>query len=362
MGIGAYPAVSLANARKRAAECRELVASRIDPIDQRKETRTRAALAKAKAMTFKQAAEAYVDAQQAGWRSAKHRKQWVSSLERFVYPVFGNLPVQDIDLGLVLKVIEPIWKAKPTTASRVRGRIEAVLDWSTVRGLRTGHNPATWRGHISQLLPAKSKIRKVRPYPALPYQQIGTFMANLRRQLNVSARALELIILTAVRANEGLAAEWPEIDFDARTWTIPGDRMKSGLPHRVPLSDAAVRVLRVMAQLRQNNLIFPGAKAGRPVSETALLLLLARMGHGDITVHGFRSSFRDWAAEQTNFPREVAEMALAHAVGDETEAAYMRTDLLEKRKRLMAAWADYCAKPAKKSSASAVSMSARRLE
>jgi integrase len=252
--------------------------------------------------------------------------------------------VQAVDTGLVMKVIEPLWAAKPETASRLRGRIEVVLDWAKVRGYRQGENPARWRGHLDHLLPAKSKIRKVVHHAALPYAKAGAFMTALRGQQGIAPRALEFLILTATRTGETLGATWDEFDLAARLWTIPATRMKAGREHRVPLSEAAARVLESLQEARQSDFVFPGARQGRPLSEMALLMLLRRMGFGEITVHGFRSAFRDWAAERTTFPREVAEMALAHAISDAVEAAYRRGDLFDKRRKLMDAWAAYCAK------------------
>jgi integrase len=249
--------------------------------------------------------------------------------------------VQAIDVGLVMKAIEPIWTAKPETASRVRGRIESVLDWAAARGYRTGENPARWRGHLDHLLPARSKVRRVEHHAALPYAELGEFMVKLRQQNGVAARALEFAVLSAARSGEVIGATWAEIDFDARLWTIPGLRMKAGKEHRVPLSDAAVAILEERAARRQSDFVFPGERAGRPLSNMSLLMLLRRMGRGDLTTHGFRSTFSDWSAEQTNFPSEVREMALAHVVGDKVEAAYRRGDLFQKRRQLAAAWARY---------------------
>jgi integrase len=250
--------------------------------------------------------------------------------------------VQAVDVGFVMKVIEPIWAIKPETASRVRGRIESVLDWATARGYRQGENPARWRGHLENLLPKKSKVRRVEHHAALPYAEIAAFMAELRQQEGVAAHALEFAILTAARTGEVIGAKWDEIDPGERLWTVPADRMKAGKEHRVPLSDPALAILEGMRKIRQGDHIFPGGKAGRPISNMAMLMLLRRMGRGDLTAHGFRSSFRDWAAERTTFPAEVAEMALAHTVSDKVEAAYRRGDLFQKRRQLSDAWAQFC--------------------
>jgi integrase len=245
-----------------------------------------------------------------------------------------------------MQAIEPIWNTKTETASRLRGRIESVLDWATARGYRTGENPARWRGHLENLLPKKSKVRRVEHYAALPYGEIAEFMAALRQQEGIAARALEFAILTAARSGEVLGARWSEINVAERFWTVRGERMKSGREHRVPLSDAALAIIEKMAEARQGDFVFGGARVGKPIGDSATRDLLHRIGREDLTVHGFRSAFRDWCAEATNFPSEVAEMALAHAVGDKVEAAYRRGDLFEKRRQLAAAWARYCDTPA----------------
>jgi integrase len=263
-------------------------------------------------------------------------------LQTYVYAVMGELPVQVVDVGLVMKAVEPLWSAKPETASRVRGRIESILDWATARGYRTGDNPARWRGHLENLLPQKSKVRRVEHHAALPYCELAAFMTGLRQQDGVAARALEYAILTAARTGEVIGATWSEIDLEGRLWTIPGVPMKAGREHRVPLSDAALAILRTMGEVRTGEHVFPGARSGRPISNMAMLMLLRRMRRGDLTAHGFRSAFSDWCAEQTNFPSEVREMALAHAVGDKVEAAYRRGDLFEKRREVMSAWGRYC--------------------
>ena len=277
---------------------------------------------------------------------AKHGNQWRNTLATYVYPLIGALSVQQIDAGLVVRVLEPIWTTKAETAGRVRQRIEAVLDSATARGHRSGENPARWRGHLENLLPALSKVKRVQHHPALPYTEIGAFMAELRQQAGLVARAMELLILTATRTSEAIAARWSEIDLEQKIWTIPAERIKAGREHRIPLSPAAVALLRQLAETKVNEFVFPG-RPGKPLSNGALLALLRRMTGSDLTTHGFRSTFRDWAAEQTNFPRDVAEMALSHAIGDKVEAAYRRGDLLEKRRRMMEAWAAFAAtKPA----------------
>jgi integrase len=344
MGLGGYPSIGLAKARELAGDCRGMIAAGLDPIAARNEKRAAAAVEAAKAMTFDDCATAYITAHEAAWRNPKHRQQWKNTLSTYVSPVLGKLPVAAVDTGLVLKVLEPIWARKPETASRVRGRMEAVLDWAKVRGYRTGENPARWRGHLDHLLPAKSKVRKVEHHAALPYAQVGAFVASLHEQPGISAHALEFLILTATRTGETLGATWDEVDIGAKLWTIPAGRMKAGKEHRVPLSDAALAVLKEMREIRHSDYVFPGGRDRRPLSEMSLLMLLRRMKQGDITAHGFRSTFRDWAAERTTFAREVAEMALAHAIPDAVEAAYRRGDLVDKRRKLMDAWAAYCAK------------------
>jgi len=272
----------------------------------------------------------------------KHKEQWPNTLNTYAGPVFGSLPVQAIDVGLVMKALEPIWQTKPETASRLRGRIEAVLDWATAREYRKGENPARWRGHLDKLLPARSKVRKVEHHSALPYDELADFIVALRGQEGVASRALEFLILTAARTGEVIGARWDEVDLEEKIWVVPAARMKAGREHRVPLSAAAVAVLEEMSEIRESDFVFPGGKKGKPLSNMAMLAVLKRMERSELTAHGFRSSFRDWAAEQTNFPHEVAEMALAHTVGDKVEAAYRRGDLFQKRQQIMEAWARFC--------------------
>jgi integrase len=291
---------------------------------------------------FRECAESYIAAHEAGWRNATHRQQWRNTLETYVYPVIGKLPVQDIDTPLVLKVLEPIWRDKTETANRIRGRIESVLDYAKAREYRSGENPARWRGHLSLMLAQPNKIAPHEHHAALPYLEIGGFMEELRGRDSTSARCLEFLILTAARTGEVIGATWSEIDLTAKTWTVPANRMKGNREHRVPLSNRAVEIVQLMQSRCENDFIFPGRNSG--LSNMSLLALLRNMGRS-LTAHGFRSSFRDWAAEQTNFPNEVCEMALAHAVGDKVEAAYRRGDLFEKRRRLMDTWAEYCGRP-----------------
>jgi integrase len=344
MGLGSYPETTLAEAREKAVEARAIKADGKDPIEAKRARKAEQAAEAARQVTFEDAAESYIKSHRAGWRNAKHGDQWKNTLKTYAYPVIGAVPVQDVDTGMILKVLEPIWTTKTETATRVRQRIESVLDWARARGHRQGENPARWRGHLDDLLPKPAKVRRVQHHPALPYSEIGSFMAELRKQEGTAAFALELLILTASRTGEVIGARWSEIDLQKRLWTVPAERIKAGREHRVPLSAPAIAVLREAAKLRrEDGYVFPGGKHGKHLSNGALLMLLERMNRSELTAHGFRSTFRDWAAEQTNFPREVAEMALAHVVEDKTEAAYRRGDLLVKRQKLMDAWAAYCA-------------------
>lgn len=351
MGLGAFPLVSLGAARKKANTARQAlggngIEGRVDLIAIKQAARAAAAAEAGNVTTFTQAAERYIKAHADTWKNPKHAAQWPATLEKFVYPIFGEVSVAAVNVGLVLKSIEPIWSEKPETASRVRGRIEAFLDWASARGLRSADNPARWKGHLDKLLPAKTKVRAVEHHAALPYQVINAFIADLRQREGLAARALELAILTGARTGEVIGARWTEIDLGTAVWTIPAERMKAGKEHKVPLSSAALAVLHPLhtGRLSDASFVFAVAK-DKPLSSMGMLMLLRRMDHGNITVHGFRSSFRDWASERTNFSREVVEMSLAHAIGDKVEAAYRRGDLFAKRKQLLEAWARYCALP-----------------
>ena len=344
-GLGSLETVSLSDAREKVVEQRKFIDQGIDPIEARKAARSARALDDAKAMTFKACATAYIDAHKAGWRNAKHAEQWTATLETYAYPKFGKLPVAAIDVGLVLKVLEPIWKSKTETASRVRGRIENILDWAKTRGFRAGDNPARWRGNLQNLLPKRSKVHKVQHHPALPYPKVGAFMQQLRAREGVAAQALGFLILTTARTSEVTRATWDEIDIKGKVWTVPPDKIKGEKEHRVPLSAPVIAVLKgVKKEYGEDGYVFPGGKHGKPLSSGGMMSVLQRMGLNDLTVHGFRSTFRDWVAEQTGYPNEVCEMALAHVVGDKTEAAYRRGDLLKKREKLMADWAAFCGK------------------
>jgi integrase len=345
MGLGSLNAVGLADAREKAADCRKLRAEGVDPIEARKRVQEAARLDAARTVTFRKCGDGYIAAHRHSWRNKKHAAQWTSTLETYAYPFLGNLPAQGVDTGLVLKVLEPIWRTKPETAGRIRGRIEAVLDWATVRGYRRGDNPARWRGHLDKLLPARSKVQKVKHHPALAYAELPAFVSELREIDATASRALQFLILTATRTGEVIGAKWSEID-GAGTWMVPEERMKGGREHRVPLSPPALAVVATQRKVGGNgDYIFPGRRMGKPLSNMAMLKLLERMERDDLTAHGFRSTFRDWAAERTSYPREVAEMCLAHAIEDKVEAAYRRGDLFEKRKRLMSEWGRYCTTP-----------------
>ncbi|KAI3606292.1 Integrase [Cupriavidus necator H850] len=344
MGLGSLNTIALADARQKATECRKLLLDGVDPIEARNAARARDRLEAAQSMTFSACATAYIAAHRASWKNVKHSSQWESTIETYANPVIGPLSVKQVDTSLVMRILEPIWQSKPETASRLRGRIESILDWATARSYRAGENPARWRGHLDSLLPASSKIRRVQHHPALPYEQLGLFLQQLRAQPGVAAKALEFLILTAARTGEVIGARWGEFDFDKNVWTCPPDRMKSSRPHRVPLCPATMKILKDLSDTRTSDYVFQGGKADKPLSNMAMLAVLKRMGRTDLTCHGFRSTFRDWAAEQTNFAREVAEAALAHTVGDKVEAAYRRGDLFEKRRSLMTAWAKHCAR------------------
>ena len=344
MGMGPLHTVNLAEARKRAGEHRLRRHDGIDPIEARRAEKRRAQLDAAKAVTFKECAEAYIKAHRAGWRNGKHAAQWEATLSTYADPVMGGLSVQAIDNVLVLKVLEPIWTTKPETAGRVRGRIESILDWAKVRGYRVGENPARWRGHLDKLLPARGKVRRVEHHAALPYAELPGFLVALREQDGISARALEFTILTAARTGETIGAHWNEINLLEKTWTIPAARMKAGREHRVPLSPRTLGILEEMQAHRHadDGFVFPGGKLGKPLSNMAFLMLLRRMDRDDLTAHGFRATFKTWASDRTGFQNEIVEAAMAHVVGSKVEQAYRRGDMFEKRRRLMQQWATFC--------------------
>jgi integrase len=348
MGLGPYPEVTLKEARDRAAAARKQIRDGIDPIDARRERKMAAKVEAAKLTTFAQCVTEYIQSHESKWKNVRHRDQWRSTLTNDAAPL-GKLPVAAIDTALVLKVLRPIWLKKPETASRLRGRIERVLAWATVSGFRQGENPARWRGHLAEMLPARGDVAPVKHLKALPYSDVPRFMAVLRANENIAGRALEFAILNASRTGEIVGAKWNEIDFKEKVWTIPADRMKAGKEHRIPLSEPAIEILKSLPRERDNPHVFTGGSNGQLAKRSMLDLLNAISGDG-YTVHGFRSSFRDWCAETTNYPRELAEAALAHTLPNKVERAYQRGDLLEKRRRLMIEWAKFCAtKPAAKS-------------
>jgi integrase len=341
MGLGPTDLLSLKEARDRAVEARKLLNDGIDPIEARNLRRQQQRLKDAKAITFRACAEQYIVDNKVAWRNEKHRAQWKSTLETYAYPVIGALSVGDVDTGLVLKVLRPIWSEKPETAGRVRGRIETILDWAKAQGFREGENPARWRGHLESVLPAKAKVAKVQHHKAMPYADLAAFMERLRRNESMSAKALEFTILTAARTGETIGATRSEIDMVQKVWTIPGSRMKAGKDHRVPL---CARAIEIIESLKHNQeFLFPGASLNRPLSNMAMLEMVRGMTGNGITVHGFRSTFMDWGHEVTHHPKEMLDIALAHTVDDKVEAAYRRGDMFEKRRKLMADWAAYCA-------------------
>jgi integrase len=346
MGLGPLALYGLQEARAKALDARRKRHDGVDPIEARRAERTRQRLDAAKAITFRQCAEAYINAHRAGWRNDKHAAQWSATLSSYAYPMIGVLPVQAVDTGLVLKVLEPIWTVKPETASRLRGRLESILDFATAREYRDGENPARWRGHLDKLMPARSKVRVVEHHAALPYAELPAFLVALREHEGIAARALEFAILTAARTGEVIGARWNEIDLLDKTWTVPAARMKARREHRVPLSARALAILNEMQSASHSDangaFVFSGRKPGTPLSNMAFLMLLRRMGHGSLTAHGFRATFKTWASERTSAQNQIVEASLAHVIGDKVEQAYRRGDLFEKRCRLMQQWATFC--------------------
>lgn len=339
MGLGGFPDVTLAFARDRAREARSKIEQGLDPILERERALSLLRAEQAKSMTFEAACQALIDAKSDEWRNPKHRAQWAASLATYAYPTIGKLQVGDVGQAHILSILQPIWKDKTETATRLRGRIEQVLDWARVRGFREGENPARWRGHLDKLLPAPTKIARVVHHKALPIDAMPGFLAQLRQRKGLSARALEFLVLTAARSGEVRGATWQEIDMEAAVWTVPAERMKAQKEHRVPLSPQALALLASMPRLEGNDLVFPAPRGGQ-LSDMTLTNLMRRM-ELEAVPHGMRSTFRDWAAERTHFPREVAEMALAHTIGNAVEAAYRRGDLFTKRAEMMTAWSDF---------------------
>lgn len=340
IGLGGFPDVTLAQAREKARAVREQVRQGVDPVAERRAAIGRLRAEQAAAMTFEKASKTYVEAHEASWRNPKHAQQWRSTLEQYAYPVMGAALLRDIELRHVMAVLSPIWQEKTETASRLRGRIERVLDWATVCGHREGPNPARWKGHLDKLLARPAKIATIEHHAALPVAEMGDFMARLRKAEGIGARALEFAILTAARSGEVRGATWSEIDLDDAVWTVPAERMKAGREHRVPLTPAAILLLKALPRMAGSDYVFVAARGGR-LSDMTLTAVLRRMGV-DAVPHGFRSTFRDWAAECTNHAREAAEMALAHTIENKVEAAYRRGDLFEKRRAMMEDWAGFC--------------------
>ncbi|MEW5698336.1 tyrosine-type recombinase/integrase [Pseudomonas synxantha] len=360
MGLGTYPAVGLKEARQNSSDKRRLLRDGIDPLQARDDERTAQQAAEhhriRKSVTFQDVSNDYIEAHRAGWKNVKHAQQWTNTLATYAAPIIGELATSQITTEHLLEILKPIWASKAETASRVRNRIELVLDAAKARGLRDGENPARWRGHLDKLLPPSSKAKRTQNHPALPYSELSRFMQALNSVEGLSATALKMTILTACRTSEVLAADWSEIDMKAKLWSIPAARMKAGKVHTVPLSEPLIALLEGLPCITGSSLLFPGTRKGRPISNMAMLMTLRRLDQKDledggkgwrdsndrvITAHGFRSTFRDWAAECTHHAREVCEMALAHVVANGAEAAYWRSDLLEKRRTLMADWADF---------------------
>ena len=341
MGLGAFPAVSLAQARELARAARQQIQQGIDPIEERQNSAQQDNAAKAKALTFKKACELFIASREAEWKNAKHRDQWENTLATYAEPFMGALHVDAIQTSHVMEVLDPIWRTKTETATRVRGRIEAVLDWATVRGSRRGENPARWRGHLDHLLPKPSKIAKVRHHPAVPVQDAPHVAGRIADSIGMAAKALLFQVFTATRSGEVRGAVWSEINMQTGLWIIPSERMKAKREHRIPLSRQALVLLEAQPIIDKCEFVFPSSKLS-PLSDMTLTAVMRRLKL-EAVPHGFRSTFRDWAAENTSFPNEVVEMALAHAIEDKTEAAYRRGDLLKKRTELMQEWADYIA-------------------
>ncbi len=350
IGLGSFPEVSLADARDQARLYRRQVREGTDPLQQRQHAKVQAKLAATRDQTFAVCTAAYIEANRAGWKNPKHAQQWENTLKTYAHPMLGASSIAAVDTAAILAVLQQsvavdgekvsLWQGKTETASRLRGRIESILDWAAFRGYRQGDNPARWKGHLQHELPSRAKVQRVKHHAALPYAELPGFMKTLRQREGISARALEFAILTAARSAEVRGATWQEIDLPAQLWTIPAERMKAGKEHRVPLSKKAVELLEALPRFMDQPLIFPAPRGGQ-LSDMALTAALKRMDYADITQHGFRSTFRDWAAETTAFPREVIEHALAHQLKDKAEAAYQRGDLLVKRTQLMGDWAAY---------------------
>lgn len=344
MGLGSLLDVSLAEANAKVTGLRAFVGQGIDPLEQRQVEKDAQLVEKTKRVTFSKCAEAFIAAHRVGWKNPKHAQQWENTLATYAYPVIGELPVSAVDTGLILEIIEPIWTTKTETASRLRGRIEKILDWATPRGYRSGENPARWRGHLEFSLPKPGNIAKVEHHSAMPYALVGAFLADVRKVEGVTARALEFLIFSACRTGEVIGARWEEVDLESNVWTVPANRMKAGVEHRVPITAPMREILLERQKLTPEGceFVFIGNRPGKPLSNMALLMLMRRMERDAYTVHGFRSAFRTWAAERTKTAPDVIEQCLAHTVGSAVELAYKRTDLFQKRKSLMEAWRAFC--------------------
>jgi integrase len=361
MGLGEVGRISLNDARKAAYAAHLLVKDGRDPLEERNARKAAVAVERAKLTTFRECALGYIDANKDAWKNAKHASQWLSTLETYAFPVIGKLPVGAVDEGHLMKILGPIWRTKTETASRVRSRIEKILDRAKVMKLRTGDNPAKWTGHLDQLLPHRNQVAPVKHHAALPYKDLPAFMARLRQKASISARCLEFTILTAARTGESIGAKWSEVDFNERTWTVPAIRMKgrkgvARKDHAVPLGDSTLAILRDMP--REGDFIFPGAREGKGLSNMALAETLKEMD-SPVTVHGFRSTFRDWTADCTEYPNELCEMALAHTVSEKTERAYRRGNMRQRRIRLMQDWCDFCSSTPRAESQKVIELGAR---
>jgi integrase len=349
MGLGGFPEITLATAKTRARSAREAISEGVDPIEQRRAAKMALRASDASAVTFDEAVRAYLSTHRAGWRNAKHADQWATTLNRYASPYIGGLNVADIRMPHVLKVLEQpvdgkrLWESRTETATRLRSRIELVLDWCKGRGYREGENPAAWRGNLDAQLPKPTRLKKVAHHAAVAIDEMGSFMSALRKREGIAARALEFTILTAARSGEVRGMVWSEIDMHSGVWTVPGSRMKAGREHRVPLSDAALSILKALPRFVGEDFVFPAPRGGM-LSDMSLSAVMRRMGRTEVP-HGFRSTFRDWAAERTAFPSEISEMALAHAISTKVEAAYRRSDLMAKRRLMMAEWAQFCGEP-----------------
>ena len=335
-GLGGAASVTLKDARLKAEAVRKQRADGLDPISEGRKS--------VDVMTFTECAKAYIASHESGWSNPKHADQWRNTLKTYAEPIIGDLPINKVDVSHVMRIVEPLWKTKTETASRVRGRIEAILDWAAARKYRSSENPARLRGHLDYLLPPRRKVAKVKHHPALPYKEIPKFMGDLRTREGMGALALEYTVLTAARTGETIGAKWAEIDMQSKLWIVPAERMKARVEHYVPLSARAIEILGTLST--DTEFVFPGNGDKNPMSSMSLLAVLKRMERSDITTHGFRSTFRDWAAETTEFPNEVVEMALAHTIKNKAEAAYRRGNMLDRRRVLMDAWSNYCSSKA----------------